>query len=155
MSTVINELRKCFYCDCYTCIAALLKDTSLNYAIIKGEVLSKQIYKRVGQRCSSDIDILIPRTKIYEFEQILCKGGFHSSSKNRQEHITLLSASHQVAPWIKELPPWGTVVADLNFDVFWGEYEGFRIDIEEFLSDTVNMEIYGVTVKTLSPMSFE
>ena len=38
---------------------------------------------------------------------------------------------------------------DLNFDLFWGEYEGKRIDISEFLSDTIEMNIYGCKVKTL------
>ena len=123
-----------------------------NYAVIKGEVLSKQAYKKNGFRNSSDIDILISRKNINELEEALSKCGFYNSSLKRSDKITMLSASHQVAPWIKEILPWGVIVIDLNFDVFWGEYEGKRIDIEEFLSDTIEMEIYGVKVKTLPPI---
>lgn len=55
-------------------------------------------------------------------------------------------------PWAKEINPWGIIQIDLNFDIFWGEYEGKRVDIEDFLSDTVEIEIYGVKVKTLTPI---
>lgn len=123
-----------------------------NYAVIKGAVLSTQAYGKTSMRLSKDIDVLIHRTSIYEFEKLLHECGFANETKSRCDKITLLSSSHQVSPWVKEIPPWGTVVIDLNFDIFWGEYEGKRIDIEEFLSDTVEMEIYGVTVKTLPPI---
>lgn len=36
--------------------------------------------------------------------------------------------------------------------MFWGEYTGKRVDIDQFLSDTIEMEIYGVKVKTLPPL---
>lgn len=42
------------------------------------------------------------------------------------------------------------VVVDLNFDIFWGEYEGNRIDIDEFVSDAIERNIYGTKVKTLA-----
>ena len=130
----------------------LLKRLFTNYAIIKGEVLSKQAYGQNGLRHSSDIDILVSRKNITELEQALCKCGFYNTSQTRSDKIIMLSTSHQVAPWIKEIPPWGIIVIDLNFDIFWGEYEGKRIDIEEFLSDTIEMEICGVKVKTLPPI---
>ena len=123
-----------------------------DYAIIKGEVLSIQAYGSAGIRRSSDIDILIPRAKICEVECLLSEAGFHNRCPTRREQITLLSASHQVASWIKDISPWGRIVLDLNFDVFWGEYEGKRINIKEFLSDTIEMEIYGVKVKSLPPI---
>jgi len=130
----------------------LFKNYDIKYAIIKGGALSKLAYLKENERISSDIDILILRKNIYEFEQVLSKLNFNNGFPTRSDKITLLSASHQVSPWVKEIPPWGTVVIDLNFDIFWGEYEGKRIDIEEFLTDTVEMEIYGVTVKTLPPI---
>lgn len=41
---------------------------------------------------------------------------------------------------------------DLNIDFFWGEYTGKRIEIQEFLSDFIELTIYGVKIKTLSPL---
>lgn len=43
-----------------------------------------------------------------------------------------------------------TINIDINFDIFWDEYTGKRINISEFLTDTIEMDIYGCTVKTLS-----
>lgn len=43
-------------------------------------------------------------------------------------------------------------IVDINYDSFFGEYTGKRVDIDNFLSDTIEMEIYGVKVKTLSPL---
>lgn len=152
MSEIKSLLPKLFKQESYIQLKELLSVVNLHYAIIKGEVLSKQAYKKNGFRNSSDIDILISRKNINELEEALSKCVFYNSSLKRSDKITMLSASHQVAPWIKEIPPWGVMVMDLNFDVFWGEYEGKRIDIEEFLSDTIEMEIYGVKVKTLPPI---
>lgn len=149
MSEIKNLIPKLFMQESYMQLKEMLSAINSHYAIMKGEVLSKQIYGSAGQRHSSDIDILISRKNIFDVEQSLSKCGFYNTSKTRSDKITMLSASHQVAPWIKEIPPWGSMVVDLNFDVFWGEYEGQRIDIEEFLSDTIEMEIYGVKVKTL------
>ena len=44
------------------------------------------------------------------------------------------------------------VSIDINFDVFWGEYEGMRIDIEKFLQDVQETSLFGISVKILSPI---
>ncbi|MBE7057143.1 MAG: hypothetical protein E7388_06885 [Ruminococcaceae bacterium] len=124
---------------------------SVPYAVIKGEALSKQAYGSVGQRTSSDIDILVSRKYLNDIELSLLSAGFENTQKSRQDRILMLSNSHQVAPWIKVFKPWGYLVVDLNFDIFWGEYEGTRINIEEFLSDTIDVDIYENTIKALSP----
>lgn len=125
---------------------------SVPYAVIKGEVLSKQAHGSVGQRTSSDIDVLVSRKHLSDIEKSLLSAGFENTQKSRKDRISMLSNSHQVAPWIKVFKPWGYLVVDINFDIFWGEYEGSRINIEEFLSDTIDIDIYGNTIKTLSPL---
>ncbi len=64
----------------------------------------------------------------------------------------MMISTSQIKPWIRDIQPWGRIEIDLNFDIFWDEYEGKRIDIDEFLSDTIEMEIYGVKVKTFPPI---
>ncbi len=123
-----------------------------NYSVIKGEVLSVQAYSIEGKRFSKDNDILISRKNISNIENILMFHGFNNISYTRRKKITMLTNSHQILPWIKEDDELGSIIVDINFDIFWGEYEGKRIDIEEFLSDTIEMEIYGVKVKTLPPI---
>lgn len=139
----------------YILCKELFSDISeLPYAIIKGEPLSLLCYNGYGYRNSSDIDILIPKKYIAVLEQALQKNGFHSineeksSSTKRLEHIFCLSGSHQTVPYVKK----GNnhyVEVDINFDIYWGEFNGLRIDMSTFLLDTIDINIYGFTVKTL------
>lgn len=123
-----------------------------NYSVIKGEILSVQAYSIEGKRFSKDNDILISRKNISNIENILMFHGFNNISYTRRKKVTMMTNSHQTIPWIKEDDVFGSIIVDINHDIFWGEYEGKRIDIEEFLSDTIEMEIYGVKVKTLPPI---
>lgn len=50
--------RKMFYKELQSLFEAL---SSVNYVIVKGEVLSQQIYGKYHKRQSSDIDILIDK----------------------------------------------------------------------------------------------
>jgi len=122
------------------------------YAHIKGETLSFQSYHCLGRRHVGDIDLLLPRAYLKKIEATLVECGFVLTNTSRSDRIMMYSASHQVAPWTKPFPPFGNIEIDLNFDIFWGEYTGKRVDIDEFLSNTVGMDIYGVKVKTLPPL---
>ena len=122
------------------------------YAHIKGEVLSVQAYGSTGNRKFSDIDLLILRKDFEMIKKILCEEGFKQPYLSRKDKITILSSSHQTLPWYKNSDSLGYVHVDLNFDVFWGEYEGKRIDIEEFITDTTEYDNYGLKTKALSPM---
>jgi len=122
------------------------------YAHIKGEALSIQAYGCTGHRIFSDLDILLPRKELADFERILKDNEFYTTLQSRQDKIMMLSSSHQTAPWVKNIEPWGQLNIDLNFDIFWGEYTGKRIDIAEFLSDAMEIEIYGCRIKTLPPI---
>lgn len=124
----------------------------INYAVIKGEPLSILAYGEPGMRNSCDIDILILKESLTKVERILVDNGYTHNRFLRLDHILLMTFSHQILPWIKPLQSFGNEIIDLNFDMFWGEYEGKRIDIEKFLSGTVEMDIYGVKVKTLPPL---
>lgn len=121
-------------------------------AIIKGEVLSVLAYKTEGKRICRDIDILIPRKRLKDVKKILLANEFNTKINSREDELMMLSSSHQTPPFYREISPIEFTIIDLNFDVFWGEYEGRRIDIEDFLSDTIEIEIYGVKVKTLPPI---
>lgn len=122
-----------------------------NYANIKGEALSLQSYNCLGHRTYSDIDILIPKSSVIAIEKILEYNGFCAANMERFARILHVSSSHQTTPYIKQYKGF-KVNVDINFDIFWGEYKGERISIEEFLSDTQEINIYGVTVKVLPPL---
>ena len=122
---------------------------NLNYSVVKGDALSKLAYGRVNQRFYNDVDVIVSRANLKELNYILFKCGYEQREHSREENILFLSASHQTLPYTCKH---NYLTIDINFDILWGEYEGKRIDIEEFLSDTIEMEIYGVKVKTLPPL---
>ena len=122
------------------------------YAVIKGEALSLLAYGKCGQRVSQDIDILVPKHSLEVIENEFFTKGFEKIDCNRIDSIYTIVTSHQTIPLMKKIDPFGHMLIDLNFDVFWGEYEGEKIDIERFLSDCIEVELYGVKVKTLPPL---
>ena len=127
----------------------------IDYAVIKGEVLSKWLYNNLNQRKSRDIDILIDRENIHVVEDALNKRGFvqylsRAQKENRKNRILCMTSSHQIPSFHKRCFGFDLNV-DINFDIFWGEYEGKKCSISEFLRDTNEiMNIYGSNVKTLS-----
>jgi len=126
----------------------------INYAFIKGESLSLLAYGKSGKRISSDIDILIPRNSLHILEKELAVKGYKThlpSPKQRNARVLCLSSSHQLTPYRKPHKNLNIEI-DINFDIFWGEYTGKRIDIINFLTDTIEMNIYGCKVKTLPPL---
>ena len=128
------------------------KINHIPYAIVKGEPLSMMAYGMPGCRNSRDIDILVHRENLYLIEGLLTHAGYFASANNyniRGNRLVYLCVSHQLPQYHNATK---SVFVDLNFDVFWGEYDGKRIDINDFLSDTIEMNIHGVKVKTLSPI---
>lgn len=121
------------------------------YAVVKGEALSFQAYGKLGYRKSSDIDILVDRKHLIKVENFLCNVGFQPAIESRRKKIAINSLSHQTVPWKKQVSDFLEVNIDLNHDIFWGEYTGKRIGIDEFVSDAVITQIYGQNVKILTP----
>ncbi|NJD03801.1 MAG: nucleotidyltransferase family protein [Ruminiclostridium sp.] len=129
------------------------------YAIIKGEALSIQAYGKKGYRNSKDIDILVPRNYCKQFQDILLNHDFQEAvfdSMGNQRSLTryekiMFRSSHQIVPYFKDFSN-ERLSLDVNVDIFWGEYTGKKMDIVDFLSDTVNTEFYGFTARTLSPL---
>ena len=138
----------------YSQLKQLLSNTRIPYAIIKGEPLSLLCYKEKSVRLSHDIDILVDRQNVMQFEHLLQSHEFKIHTKeslSRKIRILCVSQSHQLPPYVKETQN-QLISIDLNFDLFWGEYTGKRIDINNFSTDTIEVDVYGCKVKTLSPL---
>lgn len=126
----------------------------IQYAVVKGDVLSQQIYSRPDMRESSDIDILIEKKNVRVLEQLLANAGFsqqvsQDKSQARKDRVLSLAYSHQT-PTFHKIKFGFHLNVDINHDIFWGQYEGQRCSISEFLSDSQEIEIYGTTVKGLT-----
>ena len=124
---------------------------NINYAVIKGEPLSILQYGKPGCREYRDIDILTDRRNVARFTASLEKAGFQPVDAARDKRIFFSLYSHQTIPYGRKIGNL-SVVVDINYDIFWGEYQGGRPDMEEFLSDSMQEKIYGVNVRVLSPL---
>lgn len=129
-----------------------LESKGLKYAIIKGCPLAYYKSGNVETRLSGDIDILISRDNVNRVIEVLEKYDYTCTYEiTRAEKIMLISHSHQITSFKKTISNWNSHI-DVNFDLFWGEYTGKRIDVADFIDETVEMEIYGCRIKTLSPL---
>lgn len=129
-----------------------LNRSNIRYAIVKGCPLAYYKTGRVSTRCSNDIDILIDRNGVSRLEAILKDNGFQSVHEiARDERILLLSGSHQIPPYIKQIGKLYSQI-DINFDLFWGEYTGERIDVSSFLENVNELDVYGCQIRTLPPL---
>lgn len=128
------------------------KISNIPYAVIKGEPLSLDAYGALGCRGFGDIDILVSKQNLQYVENNLKELGFKTRIGNRQDRIFLLAYSHQLTEYSKCYNNSMKIEVDLNFDVFWGEHQEKSIDMNDFLSDVIEKEIYGVLIKVLSPM---
>ena len=135
----------------YSCLQKTLQmiDGKIPYSLLKGDVLSLQAYQILNQRNYNDVDILIPRKYLQLLDEILRENGYVQNNHSRHDEIFLLSCSHQTFPYYCMK---NNIILDINHDIFWGEYQNKRIDIKEFLSDAMEMVLYGVKVKTLPPL---
>ncbi len=133
----------------YDELRVVLEQIDFPYVILKGEVLSVYMNNQVATRGSNDVDILVDKSNIGALTKILKNSGFESSKEEKREDlIYYLTFAHQIAPYRKRKGS-NDIYVDINFDLFWGGYQGRRIDINSFLEDAITMNIYGVNVKTL------
>lgn len=145
-----NIKRKIFYREIQPLFDSLAE---VRYSVVKGEVLSQQIYGFPDRRKSSDIDILIDKKNVKFLEKHLLDLGFSQKnptdcSETRRNRVLCMAYSHQIPSYHKEKIGFDFNV-DVNFDIFWGEYDGKRCVIDDFLNGADYLEIYGVKVKTL------
>lgn len=123
-----------------------------NYAIVKGDPLSLLVFGQCGKRLMSDVDILVNYSDVVNVERSLYQNGFVKTINSRESELFMKSFSHQSVPFVKENLMFGNIYIDINFDVFWGEYEGTKIDITSYLENSMEINLYGTTLKTLTPL---
>ena len=142
------------------CADLFEKLSDIPYAVIKGAVLSKEIYGSVAYRFSGDIDLLVSYRNLERVRKILADQGFvqgrvqnnEISLYTRAECVYQKTYSHQLASFIKKTgePKCPFVNVDVNYDIFWGERDE-QADMDAFLTNLRNIAIEGVEVRELAP----
>ena len=143
----------------YNACKELFEQISFPYAVIKGAVLSQSIYDSPFYRESGDIDIIVSRENIDVLKKALKSLGFIQGRVtdngivpfNRNELIFQTTATHQIAPFIKQTsnPLCPFINLDVNMDIMWGESDT-KSDMNYVLSYTEQAMMFDVPFTRLS-----
>ena len=129
-----------------------LYSSEIPYVIIKGcplELMKNGSY--VG-RIINDIDILTDRAYAPKVATLLQNNGYSLHGDiGRSEYIAAISSSHQYPVYFKYVGDFFSQI-DINFDIFWGEYQGERFPISSLVESSIDLDFCGCHIKTLSPM---
>ena len=159
MNVYFNLLRARLFYNHTKNLWNYMESNNIKYAYITGEALSLMAYGNNNQREYGDVDILIPINSVKSVNDFLLESNFKqeyptTNFKTKREYdIFSMLNSHQAIPYIREIK--GTenyFEIDINKDIYWGEYSGKRVDIEEFLSDTIDITVFNCNIKTLTPL---
>lgn len=139
-------------------IFKLFREKAIPYAVIKGTVLSQELYGGIHYRKSGDIDLLVSRNHIDEIKRIILENGFIQGRVTekglepftRRELLFQTTMSHQAAPFIKETgnPLCPYINVDINMDILWGE-SSRKADMDFVLKNTLPIPICGIAVPKL------
>ena len=137
----------------------VIKD--MDYAVIKGAVLSQSAYGNIAYRKSGDVDLFVSPKDISEFKIRLKSLGFIQGYINggivkalsRQEIIFHSTLTHQLAPFCRQ--EFGlfnkAVEIDINFNIMWGESD-INMGIDRFKDGIIKEKILGNPIKKLCPI---
>jgi hypothetical protein len=125
-----------------------LHENGVKYSIVKGIYLSDIAYGNRHLRMSSDIDIIIAPEEKDIVRDIFEKNGYKQArikdgrleEYSREEKLFYTMNTHQLAPFIKDtgeaaLP---YIFIDVNFDLIWGEGKETKINVDEFLTNSID-----------------
>lgn len=150
------EVRGKIWFHSMNCLFSEFKKQGIAYALLKGESLSFYAYGEFGRRVSNDVDLLVNKVDLSKIDGIMAKCGFSQQfdgfeKVTRADVIATVMNSHQTVTYKKRIMPYNMLLEiDINFSLMWGEIELNILDVTEFLSNTVSMEIYGENVAVLS-----
>lgn len=113
--------------------------------------MSIAAYGRIGQRYSSDVDLFVSLKNVTMIKTLLLFYGFDILNDDRFDQVVAMSSTHQSIPYLKIVNRI-KIEVDINHNLFWGEYRGKRIDIDEFLANTIEIDVYSCKIKTLAPL---
>ena len=120
-----------------------MKDANIIFVVLKGAVLSSQIYHQINVKIPRDMDIFVSINDVDLLKSIMLKNGFIQGRIldgklipfDRTQQIFYSRDTHQQAPWIKvtrdEVCPY--ICIDINTSLLWGEAEE-KNDLSDILT---------------------
>jgi hypothetical protein len=135
--------RNVFLIEKFRIIHKLFSDQGIEVIALKGIYLSEAVYKDIGLRPMSDIDLLVHREDAEKCQKLLKENGFVDENiapsnfiKNTEKHL---------APLVKD-----GVSVEIHVKLHNEQY-GYSINTDDFWKNSRLIQLHGVIVRTLSP----
>ncbi len=128
-------------------VAKLFRENSIPTAVLKGPILSEQVYGELALRQTGDIDVLIPPEHFLHARELLESLGFEMQPKLTPAQLSSHRSSHCEIQFMRD--DWFTVV-----DLHWGltpQTFVFGLNADEVMTRLRPVSLAGVQVDTFSP----
>jgi hypothetical protein len=153
----LRSLRQLYECQD---LLEAFEHEQINYAVVKGVVLSNSAYNDVGVRKSSDIDILLSIEDLSRAKKLMESFGFkqwkYDKELNelrpfsRKELAFYTLYTHQTAPFVKLGENRRFLCnIDINTSILWGEHGSYTELTGELLSVAEYKDIHGIQLRVL------
>lgn len=144
-------------------LADSFQNSGIIYALLKGSFITPVLYEK-GFRTSNDIDILVRQDQVEEITQLLRSMGYEQRKFTRKIGYEKASRKDILLPRLNygELLPFyrdidkniiKTSVIDVNISLDFQSKKKSEL-VNRFLSNTVEYEVNGKTLKTLDYVDF-
>ncbi len=112
---------------------------------LKGIYLAETLYKDIGLRQMSDIDLLVKTERAEECIQILSEAGFQESSRHKSEFIKEKGSAKHLPPMVMD-----DVMVEIHYRMLIDD-SVHAVDIEEYWQDAKPVSLHHSAVLSLSP----
>lgn len=143
-----NLARNILFYDELSKILTAFKKAGIDTIVLKGALLAEEIYKNVGLRLMSDIDLLIKEKDLQKAKKELTELKYSSTiifpTKLHEQQHKMLSGELSFIHQNKKC------VVDIHWDIQPYEYN-YKVDVNKFWNNAKPVKIAGVDVLTFAP----
>jgi hypothetical protein len=136
-----NELNK---------ILKALKNACIDVIVLKGAFLAEEIYKNIGLRPMSDIDLLIKKKDLEKAEKELAKLTYFATTMifpTKLHEKYQIELANELLPFVHETKK---IVIDIHWDILPLQIS-YNVDINKFWENAKSVKIAGTEAMTFAP----
>ncbi len=157
-----NRRRNTALADEYAKVLRSFNRLGIRYAIRKGPLLSDGVYHDIGVRRMADLDVVVSRAQLPDFEKAVTAIGYAQGHQSRNGETVVPYSRETQLYWrmsVQNALPYIKIANRDEVEVFvldaclslFQTLSGNETPIEEFLDRVVPVEIYGEPSYALSP----
>lgn len=142
-----NAARNMFLYDELGMILRALKNEGVGVIALKGAFLAEAVYRNIGLRPMSDIDLLIKKEDLYKVNKELARLGYSAPVYPTHLHEKIQNQLQNNEAYINQGKK---IVVDIHWDIA-PSIIPIRVDINKFWENAQPVKIAGIETLTLAP----